>query len=222
MLKLTIHYFGHLMWTDDSLEKFWCWERLRAEGKEGVREWGGWTVSPIKWTWTWANSRRRWGTGRPGVLQSVGSHRVGHGWANEQRQEKHPHSELCSFCGPNLPGCLDWFRDRHVTQARPRELVMECLLGHLEKEMIWLVKLEERKAGTSGGHAGGNPSDSEGYQHYIKQSWIMVILMIPLQHLDPSVPKARSDLEMFSHVSWLFCGFPKASWELGNFGIQSK
>ena len=77
------------------------------------------------------------------MLQSMGSQRVGHGWANEQRQKEHPHSELCCFCHPNLPGCLDWFRGRHVTQARPRELVMEYLLEHLEKEMIWLVKLEE-------------------------------------------------------------------------------
>ena len=25
---------------------------------------------PMRWTWTWANSGRQWGTGRPGVLQS--------------------------------------------------------------------------------------------------------------------------------------------------------
>ena len=116
-----------------------------------------------------------------------------------------------AFASPNLPGCLDWFRDRHVTQAGPRELAMECLLGHLEKEMLWVVKLEEWMTGTSGGHPGGNPSDTEGYQHYIKQSWRMVILMISLQHLDPGVPEARPDLEMFNYVSWLFCRFPKAS-----------
>ena len=49
----------------------WCWERLRAEVEEGVRGWDGWT-SLMQWTWTWANSRRWWGTGRPGVLQSMG------------------------------------------------------------------------------------------------------------------------------------------------------
>ena len=117
-----------------------------------------------------------------------------------------------AFASPNLPGCLDWFRGRHVTQAGPRELAMECLLGHLEKEMLWVVKLEEWMTGTSGGHPGGKPSDTEGYQHYIKQSWRMVILMISLQHLDPGVPEAKSDLEMFNYVSWLFCRFPKASW----------
>ena len=39
----------------------------------GCRSRDGWTASPIQWTWTWANSRRWWGTGRPGVLQPVGS-----------------------------------------------------------------------------------------------------------------------------------------------------
>ena len=50
----------------------WCWERLRAEGEEGIRGWDGWTASQIKWTRTWANFRGWWGTGRPGVLQSMG------------------------------------------------------------------------------------------------------------------------------------------------------
>ena len=63
----------------------WCWERLRAEGKESVRGWDGWMASPMHWTWTWANSKRWWGTRRPGVLHSMGSQRVRHDWATEQR-----------------------------------------------------------------------------------------------------------------------------------------
>ena len=54
----------------------WCWERLRAEGEEGIREWDGWMTSPTQWTWTWANSRRWWGTERPGMLQSRGHKEV--------------------------------------------------------------------------------------------------------------------------------------------------
>ena len=53
-----------------------CWERLKAEEEEGVRGWDGWTSSLMQWTWAWANSRRWWGTGRPGSLQSMGSQRV--------------------------------------------------------------------------------------------------------------------------------------------------
>ena len=58
----------------------WCWQRLRAEGEEGVRGWEGWMASPMQWTWTWANFRRWWGTERPGMLQSMGSQRVRHDW----------------------------------------------------------------------------------------------------------------------------------------------
>ena len=37
----------------------------------------------IIWTWLWASSRRWWRTGKPGVLQSMGSQRVGHNWETE-------------------------------------------------------------------------------------------------------------------------------------------
>ena len=33
--------------------------------------------------WVWVNSGSWWGTGRPGVLQSMGSQRVRHDWATE-------------------------------------------------------------------------------------------------------------------------------------------
>ena len=35
MLKLKLQYFGHLMRRTDSLEKPWCWERLKAGGEGG-------------------------------------------------------------------------------------------------------------------------------------------------------------------------------------------
>ena len=58
------------------------WERLRA-GEGGDRGWDGWMASLIQWTWVWANSGSWWWTGRPGMLQSMGSQRVGHDWATE-------------------------------------------------------------------------------------------------------------------------------------------
>ena len=58
----------------------------KAKGEEGGREWDGWMASLIQWTWTWANSRRQWGTRRPGVLQFMGSQRVKHDLATEQQQ----------------------------------------------------------------------------------------------------------------------------------------
>ena len=61
----------------------WCWERLKAGGDRNDRGWDGWIVSSTQWTWVWVNPGSwRW-TGRPGVLQSVGSPRVGHDWGTE-------------------------------------------------------------------------------------------------------------------------------------------
>ena len=37
-------------------------------------------ASLTRWTWVWVNSRSWWWTGRPGVLQFMGSQRVGHDW----------------------------------------------------------------------------------------------------------------------------------------------
>ena len=42
-------------------------------------------TSLIQWTWTWANFGRWWGTGRPGMLQSMGSQKVGHDQETEQQ-----------------------------------------------------------------------------------------------------------------------------------------
>ena len=61
----------------------WCWEGLGTGGEGDDRGWDGWMASPTQWAWVWVNSRSlRW-TGRPGMLQFMGSQRVGHDWATE-------------------------------------------------------------------------------------------------------------------------------------------
>ena len=42
MLKLKLQSFGHPMWRADSLEKHWCWERLKAGGEGDNRGWVVW------------------------------------------------------------------------------------------------------------------------------------------------------------------------------------
>ena len=64
-------------------KRTWCWERLRAGGEEGDRKWDDWMASQTQWTWVWVNSGSWWWTGRPGVLQFMGSQRVRHNWATE-------------------------------------------------------------------------------------------------------------------------------------------
>ena len=73
MLKLKLQDFGHLMRRVDSLERPWCWEGLGAGGEGDDRGWNGWMTSPTRWTWVWVNSGSWWWTGRPSVLQFMGS-----------------------------------------------------------------------------------------------------------------------------------------------------
>ena len=63
---------------DPDAEKDW-----RREEKGTDRGGDGWMASLTQWTSVWVNSRSWWWTGRPGVLQSMGSQRAGHNWATE-------------------------------------------------------------------------------------------------------------------------------------------
>ena len=73
MLKLKLQYFGHLMWRVDSLEKTLMLGGLGAGGEGDDRGWDGWMASLTQWALVWVNSRSWWWTGRPGVLQFMGS-----------------------------------------------------------------------------------------------------------------------------------------------------
>ena len=81
MLKL--QYFGHLIERSDSLEKTLILGDWRQEEKGTTRGWDGWMASLTQWTWVWVNSRSWWWAGKPGVLKSMRSQRVGHNWATE-------------------------------------------------------------------------------------------------------------------------------------------
>ena len=83
MLKLKLQYFGHLMQRLTWWKRPWFWKRLKARGEEDDRGWDGWMASLTWWTWVWASSRSWWWTGKPGVLQSMGSQRVGHSWVTD-------------------------------------------------------------------------------------------------------------------------------------------
>ena len=65
-------------------ENPWCWERLKS-GEEGNRGWDDWMALPTQWTWVWANSKRQWTTGKPGVLKSMGLQRFRHDLVTEQQ-----------------------------------------------------------------------------------------------------------------------------------------
>ena len=78
-----------ILWPPDA--KNWLTGKDPDAGKDWRREEkgttedeiDGWMASPTRWTWVWSSSRSwRW-TGRPGVLQSMGSPRVRQDWATE-------------------------------------------------------------------------------------------------------------------------------------------
>ena len=75
-----------ILWPPDAdnwfIGKDSCWEKLKA-GEGDDRGWDGWMALLTQWTWVWVNSWSWWWTGRPGVLQSMRSQSVGHGWATE-------------------------------------------------------------------------------------------------------------------------------------------
>ena len=83
MLKLKLQYFGHLMGRADSLEKTFMLEKSegwRRRERQSMRWLDSITNSMDM---SLSNLQDWWWTGKPGVLQSMGSERVGHNWATE-------------------------------------------------------------------------------------------------------------------------------------------
>ena len=82
MLKLELQSFGHLMWRADSFEKTLMLGKIEG-GKRRGRQRMRW-LDGISDSMDMSLSKlREWWTGRSGVLQSMGSQRVGHDWATE-------------------------------------------------------------------------------------------------------------------------------------------
>ena len=83
MLKLKPQYFG--TWCEELThwKILWCWERLKAGGEGEDRGWDGWMALPMWWTWVWIGYGSWWWTGKPGMLQSIGSQRIRHNWVTE-------------------------------------------------------------------------------------------------------------------------------------------
>ena len=82
ILKLKLQYFGHLMWRVNLLEKTLMLGKIEGRRRRGRQR----MASPIQWTQTWANTGRWCGTESSGVLQSMGSQRVGHNLVTKQQQ----------------------------------------------------------------------------------------------------------------------------------------
>ena len=95
------------MWRTDSLEKTLMLgkiEGMRRRGWQRMRWLDGITT---QWTWVWSSSGSCQWTGKPGVLKSMGSQRVGHDWVTELNwTECKPSTCHTSLTCPNFLYCL--------------------------------------------------------------------------------------------------------------------
>ena len=109
-IVLNIHWKGWCWsWNSNTLATWcedptywkrpWCWERMRAGGKGDDRGWDGWMASRTQWTWVWVSSGSWWWTEKPGMLQSIGSQRVGHDWATELSNTFFVYSSIDGYVG---------------------------------------------------------------------------------------------------------------------------
>ena len=125
MLKLKLQYFGCLMQRTDSLEKIWCWERLKAGGEADDRRWDGCMASPTWWTWVYVNPGVGDGQGGLACCDSG----VAKSWTR-------------------LSDWTDWglfLRASHVYYKKPLySLPLEILNNHLDSQMdFWIFSTED-------------------------------------------------------------------------------
>ena len=101
-LMLKLQYSGYLMWRTDSLEKTLMLGKIegRSRGWQRTRWLDGITdmidMSLSKF-------QEMWRTGKPGMLQSMGSQRVRHNWVTEQQQSSSWTSPVAQWVAQNIP-----------------------------------------------------------------------------------------------------------------------
>ena len=118
------------MWRADSLENTLMLRRLKARREGYVRGWDGWMASPTQQTWVGAGCRRRWRTGKPGVLQSKEWKRVWRDWGTEQQRQLALASKA-----------IQWFSAKTDTFTGLQYLSLTALLRFLKCYEQWFHNL---------------------------------------------------------------------------------
>ena len=125
MLKLKLQYFGHLMQRTDFLEKTLMLGKIEGRRRRGWQRMS-WMAWPTQWTWVWVNSRSWWWTGRPHMLQSMGSQRVRQDWGTKLISKKVSHNKCLKitrlvkrFLLRRRNSSLSFLLNREGTQLHP-------------------------------------------------------------------------------------------------------
>ena len=152
MLKLKLQYFGHPVQRTDSFEKTLMLGKLEGRRRKDDREWDGWTASPTRWTWVRASFRSWWWTGKPGVLQSMGSQRVKHDWATELNWciQIYSYIYIYMYLTSSLSIHPLTYIDSHLAKGFQRDI---CT--HVYAALLTIAKVLAKYRSPGGGH--GNP-----------------------------------------------------------------
>ena len=115
-----VQYF----WPPDVNDRLTGKDRLRAGGKGGNRGWGWWGGVPDSMDMSLSKLWRQWRTGKPGMLPSMGSQRVGYDLATEQQHEScnffpfenYAVTESSGLLFP-IPGLINYWNSKDLNRS---------------------------------------------------------------------------------------------------------
>ena len=96
MLKLKLQYFGHLMWSADSLEKTLMLGKIEGGRRRGRQRMGWLDGISDSMDMSVPKLQELWRTESPGVLQSIELQRVRHDWKTELNWTYHIANTICN------------------------------------------------------------------------------------------------------------------------------
>ena len=174
MLKLKLQHFDQLMQRTDSLEKTLMLGKIesgRRRGRQRMRWLDGITNSTdMSLSKLWGG----WWTGRPGVLQSMGSQRVRHNWATELDRRWEPWKILCrGGTWPDSGVLRRPLEVRFVRNPKSHEVITQPLWGSL------------------------SPSFTRHSTHH-QGYWLCLILLVHLPRFRPSFNPCRGTVIFYS------------------------